>query len=142
MKQIELQTITRVALPVVKDAGLESRVSEHFGKSHGFIIVDSDGENCEYIDTREQRRGHECAPIRALAEHGCRALLCHSMGRGALARSHEAGFHIYKAAGGKVVADVLEAFRSGQCPDLPDSALCSHSHDHDHGHGEEHHHAH
>jgi predicted Fe-Mo cluster-binding NifX family protein len=138
MKHTEMNPTTRVALPVLKDAGLASRVSKHFGKSKGFIIVDSNGENCEYLDTEKARLGHECAPIRALAEHGCRALLCHSMGRGALRRSHEAGFHIYKAAGGNLVVDVLDDFRSGRCPDLPDSALCSHHHGHDGEHEHDH----
>jgi predicted Fe-Mo cluster-binding NifX family protein len=134
--QIVENTVTRVAIPVLKEAGLLSKVSAHFGKSRGFIVIDSDGENLLYLDTKSARQENECAPIRALAKHGCRALLCLSMGRGALVRSHEAGLLIYKASGGQTVADVLASFRAGTCDDFPDSALCSHSdHDHDHGHG-------
>jgi len=116
---------------VQENAGLLSKVSHHFGKSRGFIIVDSDGEHCHYLDTKSARQPHECAPIRALKKDGCRVLLCQSMGRGALARSHEAGLLIYQASRGSLVVDLLNTFREGNCPDFPDSALCSHR-EHDH----------
>lgn len=131
MKQNEARTIVRLAIPVISNEGLESRVSRHFGKSPGFIVVDSDGGNWEFLESKTERRSHECAPIRGLVERGSRALLCCSMGRGALARSHEAGLQIYQATGGPLVRDALEAFRAGACPDLPDSALCNHGHSHE-----------
>ncbi|MGZ0707642.1 NifB/NifX family molybdenum-iron cluster-binding protein [Coraliomargarita sp. W4R53] len=126
---------TRVAIPVLKDAGLSSTVSAHFGKSRGFIVVDSDGENCHYLDTKSERKEHECAPIRSLVENGCRVLLCQSMGRGAWSRSHEAGLLIHQTKSNSTVTETLSSFRAGNCPDFPDSSLCSHTHhDHDHDH--------
>lgn len=124
--------ITRVALPVITNEGLLSTISRHFGKAPGFIIVDSDGTRLQYIDSAEARRESECAPIHALIAQGCRALICHKMGRGALIRSHEHGLLIYAAAGRSTVVEALEAFRNGLCPDLPDSALCGHGHEHSH----------
>ncbi len=121
--------ITRLAMPVLKNAGLESRISQHFGKACGFIILNSDGSNCEYLDTKASRRSNECAPIRALVEHGSKVLLCCSMGRGALTRSHEAGLLILQANSGDSVADVLNAFQKGRCNDFPDNALCLHHHE-------------
>ena len=137
MQTIENKT-TKVAVPVLKDAGLLSTVSAHFGKSRGFIVVDSDGANAQYLDSNSERLEHECAPIRSLVNHGCRVLLCHSMGRGALARSHEAGLLIYQASRGQTVADVLVSFRAGASLDFPDSALCSPSSD-KHAEGAHHH---
>jgi predicted Fe-Mo cluster-binding NifX family protein len=113
---------------------VDSKLSSHFGKSKGFIVINSDGTDCEYIDSQRARQSNECAPIRSLVESGCRALICQSMGRGALATSHAAGFLIYKATSGGTVAEVLEDFRQGNCLDFPDSALCSHHDDHDHDH--------
>jgi len=121
---------TRIAIPVQKDAGLNSTVSAHFGKSRGFIVVDSNGENYHYLDTQSARQPHECAPIRALVQQGSRVLLCHSMGRGALSRSHEAGLRIHQTNSGRTITDTLENFRAGKCPDFPNSALCSHAHHH------------
>jgi len=128
MIQIQSIPTTRIALPVLEDQGMQSIVNQHFGKSKGFIIVNSDGTELTYIDTASARKENECAPIRALVEHGCKTLLCHSMGRGALARSHQAGLLIYQAQGGQSIAEALDAFRQGKCPDLPDRALCNHHH--------------
>ncbi|MDQ8196021.1 NifB/NifX family molybdenum-iron cluster-binding protein [Coraliomargarita sp. SDUM461004] len=133
MKRHAENTITRIAIPVRNNAGLLSKVSAHFGKSPGFIVVDSNGENCHYLDTKSARLQHECAPIRALVQDGGRVILCQSMGRGALARSHEAGLRIYKAKPNSLVAETLSAYHQGDCPDFPDSALCSHVH-HEHSH--------
>jgi predicted Fe-Mo cluster-binding NifX family protein len=142
MIHLQNSSTTRVAIPVIKDAGLASKVSSHFGKSRGFIVVDSDGAHCEYLDTKQARQAHECAPIRALADSGSRVILCRSMGRGALVRSHEAGLRIYTTGESETVADVLAAFRTGQCPDFPDSALCSHAHHDQDDHGNHHAHDH
>ncbi len=128
MRHTHNNQTTRVAIPVIKDAGLASKVSGHFGKSRGFIVVDSDGAHGQYIDSKLARQAHECAPIRALARNGSRVILCRSMGRGALTRCHEAGMRIYSAGEGETVDEVLATFRAGLCPDFPDSALCTHTH--------------
>lgn len=142
MNEVQKKNLSRVAIPVLQDAGLASCVSEHFGKSPGFIVVDWDGQNCIYLESQSARQGQECAPILALEEHGCQTLLCHHMGRGALIRCRDAGFQIHEAKGGALVSDVLKAFQAGQCPALPDSALCTHGHsqgdDHDHPHCHDH----
>jgi len=137
MTPILTTSTTRVAIPVLKNEGLLSKVSAHFGKSRGFIVVNSDGGNCHYLDTKSERKEHECAPIRSLVENGCRVLLCQSMGRGAMSRSHKAGLLIHQTKSGSSVAETLSTFRAGNCPDFPDSSLCSHTHhdhceDHDH----------
>ena len=41
MMQIIENKTTRVAIPVFKDEGLSSKINAHFGKSRGFILVDS-----------------------------------------------------------------------------------------------------
>jgi predicted Fe-Mo cluster-binding NifX family protein len=46
------------------------------------------------------------------------------------------GLLIYKTTTNGSVADILSAFRAGNCPDFPDSALCSHTHNDHHEHHE------
>lgn len=129
-------TNQRLAIPVLADAGMESRIDQHFGKSKGFILINSDGTNCEYLDAALARGPSECAPISALVKSGARAVLCRGMGKGALVRCHEAGMLVGQSVG-RTVAEALENLQLGRSIDFPDSALCSHgdSCDGEEGHG-------
>ncbi|EDY84604.1 hypothetical protein VDG1235_4236 [Verrucomicrobiia bacterium DG1235] len=87
--------------------------------------MDSDGENCEYIESDAVRLPSECAPIHALVKGGARAVLCRGMGRGALGRCHAAGILIGQSVG-RTVFEALENHNLGRSIDFPDSSLCSH----------------
>lgn len=131
-----------VAMPVLKNQGLASRVSRHFGKAPGFILSDPSGTKWEYVDSKSVRKPDECAPISALAERGCQAIFCQNMGQGALEKCRKAGLMIYQTQGDLMVSEVMAAFKSGRRTELPESALCHHEHgqcdDHNHGAGHEH----
>lgn len=129
LEETETERIVRIGIPVVDRLGLGSRISAHFAKSRGFLVVDSDGGREVYLPTAESCEASECAPIRALAREGVKVMLCHGIGQGALARCHEAGMQILKAEG-FTVSDAVSAFRSGACSDFPDSQLCCHHGDH------------
>lgn len=130
---MKIETV-RLAMPVNRYDGLNSKLSQHFGKAPGFIIVDASGGELTYLDAAKARRASECAPVQALVSAGSKVVLARSMGRGAMARCHAAGMQILLAQGA-TVAEVLEAYRGQHCPDFPDDALCSH-HAHTHSHGE------
>ena len=98
-------------------------------------LADDTGGEYTYLDTAKVRKGSECAPVQALASAGSKVVIACGMGRGAMQRCHNAGMRILHTTGGMTVADVLESYRSSDCPDFPDSALCSHhKHNHDHSH--------
>lgn len=125
----------RIAIPVVGFDGIDSEVSEHFGRAPGFIVADSGGGELTYLDTVKARRASECAPVRALVSAGSRVVVAKSMGRGAMQRCHDAGMRILHASG-STVGEILEQYRSECCCDFPDSRLCEH-HTHGHSHHEE-----
>lgn len=125
----------RIAIPVVGFDGIDSQVSQHFGRAPGFIVADSSGGELTYLDTLKARRASECAPVRALVSAGSRVVVAKSMGRGAMQRCHDAGMQILHATG-STVGEILEQYRSECCCDFPDSKLCGH-HSHAHHHHEE-----
>ncbi len=132
MNIITKKETVRLAMPVNRYDGLDSTLSQHFGKAPGFIVVDATGGELTYLDSAKARRASECAPIQALVSAGSRVVLANSMGRGAMARCLAAGMQILQAEG-QTVAEVLEAYRGQHCPDFPDDAICSH---HEHSHSE------
>lgn len=121
---------TRIAIPVVGFDGIDSEVSEHFGRAPGFIVADISGGELTYLDAAKARRASECAPVRALVSAGSRVVVAKSMGRGAMLRCHNSGMRILHASG-STVGEILEQYRSEGCCDFPDSRLCEH---HTHGH--------
>lgn len=125
--------VDRVAIPVVSDKGASSRVNPHFGKSKGFVVVNSDGSDLVYLKSDDIRALNECAPITGLAASGAGALLCVGMGRGARARCDAAGLRVFQAEGA-TVQDALSPFAAGLSVDFPESSICDHGHDHDHEH--------
>lgn len=134
MKNSMKKEPVRLAMPVHRYDGLNSTLSQHFGKAPGFIVVDASGGDLTYLNTAIARRARECAPVQALVSAGSKIVLANSMGRGAMNRCHSAGMQILQAKGA-TVADVLEAYRGQHCPNFPDDALCSH-HEHTHAHDE------
>jgi predicted Fe-Mo cluster-binding NifX family protein len=124
-----------IALPVVRSDGLQSLISDHFGKAPGFIVADTSGSTAAYLDAAEHRGASECAPIQALARAGAGIVAAKSMGKGALRRCHEAGMRIFQAEG-RTVADCLARIANDSITDFPDEALCHHAHEGAHaGHG-------
>ena len=119
----------RFAIPVTERNGLLSKVSRHFGKSVGFMLVDSNGGYAAYMNVAEVRREGECAPIQALQDNECQVILCYSMGRGAYTRCLNAGFEIYKITEGDRVIDVMNRYGRDVYERFGTESLCSHGHD-------------
>lgn len=117
-----------MAIPVNENKGLMSNVSHHFGKSEGFIIVNTDGSNATYLNTVSARVGDECAPIRTLKHNGCELICCYSMGRGAFVRCQDAGLKVLKLTMGESVGDVIIQMKHGALENFGKEALCSHGH--------------
>lgn len=127
----------RLAVPVIKDAGLDSVVSAHFGRAPGFMSLMSNGTEAIYLESRSCREASECAPVSALAKVGTEVVFARSMGRGALNRCYQAGIKIYQTQA-RSLRELLKELNDGSCIDFPDTALCSHgSGNHEHDHSEE-----
>jgi cation diffusion facilitator family transporter len=77
----------RIAIPVERDEGLNSRISPHFGKSPYFILVDlhEDGSRSWFVVENpgagiERRRGIEA--VHLLAQHKADVLVAKEVGEG------------------------------------------------------------
>ena len=130
--------MARLAMPVIRNEGLASVVNPHFGKSKGFLLVNADGTNVQYLNSDDIRLEGECAPVAGLVEAGAQALLCVGMGGGALARCQGAGLSVYQCPSGATVEQVLEGLASGRKAPFPEDSLCDHDHNHDHNHDHRH----
>ena len=113
-----------VCIPIVKDEGLASRISPHFGMAPCFLFVDSETRSFRAMANEragQRGNGREVAD-RLLAEH-VDAVVVAGIGPGAMSHLERFGARLYGAST-RSVADVLEELSKGTLSPLtPDSPL-------------------
>jgi len=98
-------------------AGLDSRVSERFGRARWFVIVDPDtGETTALEGTGHQaERGAGVGTAQMLADQGAEAVIGVMFGPNAATTLNAAGVRMYEAQG-LTVRQALSAYSNGSLP--------------------------
>lgn len=131
----------KLCMPSTNEAGLEARVSPHFGSAPYFTLVDSETGVAEPIVNAHARHDHgHCQPTAGLEGRGIDAVVCRGLGGRALALLEGSGIAVY-ATDAFTVRAALEAFREGRVARMTPAQACG-GHDHEHGHGRNHGHIH
>jgi len=130
-----------LCIPVLKDEGLQSHVSAHFGSAPMFLLIDTDTNETTVV--RNDNAHHEhgmCHPLGILADHPIDAMVVGGIGMGALNKLLAANIRVYQSSL-RTVAETLTAFQAGSLPEVDASAACAghgqgrHGHGHQHGNG-------
>jgi predicted Fe-Mo cluster-binding NifX family protein len=130
----------RVCIPTTEDAGLGSRLSQHFGRSAYFTLVDVETSRIEVLpNARPDHEGGECGgPLELLAGRSVDAVVCRGMGRRALDRLRGLGLPVLRTEAWSVVEAVRE-LGAGMLSPLTGNETGHHEHDHSsHTHGCQH----
>ncbi len=107
----------KLAMPIVSDQGLDSEVSEHFGRSECFLIYDTSTGTFNVLDFRKDEEG-TCSPARFLMNLGVDALYVLGIGFRAREMLEMAGIRVKTGPFTRVRdviehLDELEDFRGG-----------------------------
>jgi len=122
----------RLCIPTVDDAGLDARLSEHFGSAPYYTIVDTDSEACEVVSNAHARHEHgACEAAAGMNGHAVDAVVCRGLGRRAYAGLAAAGIPVY-VADEPDVSGVVARFQAGQLDPLAEEAACRGGHGHEH----------
>jgi predicted Fe-Mo cluster-binding NifX family protein len=82
-------TIMKLCIPTTEQNGLQSKVSEHFGRAPFHIVIDLETQAVSDLvkqnDCNDEDHGH-CMPVDLLIENGVNMVACKGIGRGAVAR--------------------------------------------------------
>lgn len=107
--------VYRIAIPVVHDGGLSSKVSEHFGKSPYFIFIDlHEGNPVSWFVVEnpavslDKKRGIEAAHL--LARHKADALVTREVGEGPYHVLRDSSVHVLALNRKSEIRQVLDAF--------------------------------
>ena len=132
----------RLCIPTISDAGLESRLSPHFGSAPFFTFVDTDSG--EVRAEPNDHAGHEpgrCTPTKGLEGRSLDAVVCRGLGLRALRALSGAGIPVL-ATESWSVSQALVDVRGGTARPLTAEEACAgehHHRDHHHHHGHGHH---
>lgn len=124
-----------ICIPVIKDKGLQSRISPHFGSAPLFMMVDTESGECRAL--ANQNRGHahgKCRPLASLAGEDIQGVVVGGMGPGALNKLNAAGIEVF-LSDRKTVEETLAAFKEGILSRMTADVACGHGHGHGHGGG-------
>ena len=102
----------RIVIPIIEDLGLESRLSEHFGRAPYFMVVeiDSKGEivNIEAIPNTSEHFGGFGRPPDKILQLRPTALITYGMGPRALSIFQQARVAVLRANASTVHAKLLK----------------------------------
>ena len=111
----------RIVIPVIENSGLESRLSEHFGRAPYFIVVeiDSKGEivNIEAVPNTSEHFGGFGRPPDKILQLRPTALITYGMGPRALSIFQQARVAVLRA-NASTVREVIEAFKRNELEEL------------------------
>jgi predicted Fe-Mo cluster-binding NifX family protein len=113
----------KIAIPTVNDAGLESVVSEHFGRSAFFAIFDTETKEIHSVGNQGQHFGGSHRPAEVVANAATDVILCTNLGQKAFRYFQEREITVYTGASGKV-RDVLRAHSEGRLQSATEAGSC------------------
>ena len=96
--------------------GLESQVDPRFGRAAGFVIVDMDNMNTEYVDngaSQVMAQGAGIETAERLSALGVGAVLSGYVGPKAFTALQAAGMLIYQDLDGRSVGDAVSCYAGG-----------------------------
>lgn len=123
----------RIAVSAENNAGLDSRVAQHFGRCPYFALVDVDGREVQVVQVIENPfySGHQPGQVPAfIARQKANVMLSGGMGARAIQVFEQMGVHAATGASG-TVREALTRYLGGELKDAAPCADSEHHHAHD-----------
>jgi FKBP-type peptidyl-prolyl cis-trans isomerase 2/predicted Fe-Mo cluster-binding NifX family protein len=130
-----------IAVPSDAPGGLDAPISEHFGQSDVFTlvqVVDGAAGEVKVVPNAAHEEGGCLGPVRLLKEQGVEVLVAGGMGARPLSGFQDAGIAVHSTEGAATVGEAVSAFLAGACREFGAQHACG---GHDGCGGHHHHHA-
>lgn len=131
-----------IAVPSDAPGGLDARISEHFGHSDVFTVVQVDGDQVgtvTLIPNQSHEQGGCMAPVLLLKQNGVDALVAGGMGMRPLSGFQEQGIAVHFREDATTVREAIDLMLAGKCREFGAQHTCG-GHDGHAGCGGHHHH--
>jgi len=115
----------KIAIPSMDDSGLDAAISQHFGQTPFFTIVDTESDQVMAIENP----GHQGdrTPVDAIADEEAHVVLCSGMGGRAVQFFAKSGIEVFMGAEG-TVQKTLDAYNEGALPAASEDTACQEHH--------------
>jgi len=109
----------RIVVPTERAEGLNSKISEHFGRARFFAVVDLDGEEVKlsFVENRGEHFGGMGHAAELILKLKPKAVIAYGMGPKAITLFQREGVALYKA-NSETVGEVISAFKKGFLEEL------------------------
>ncbi|ACF43589.1 NifB/NifX family molybdenum-iron cluster-binding protein [Pelodictyon phaeoclathratiforme] len=115
----------KVIIPLIEQADLNSKLSEHFGSAPFFAVADMEKNSIEIIPNASMHHDHgQCTPADFFSQHGIDVVLCNGIGAGAIARLQMMGIDVYMAELSKTLQEALTRFSNGLLAKVTPQQAC------------------
>ncbi|MGB7509988.1 MAG: NifB/NifX family molybdenum-iron cluster-binding protein [Pelodictyon phaeoclathratiforme] len=115
----------KVIIPLIEQADLNSKLSEHFGSAPFFAVADMEKNAIEIIPNASMHHEHgQCTPADFFSQLGIDAVLCNGIGAGAIARLQMMGIDVYMAELSKTLQEALTRFSNGLLAKVTPQQAC------------------
>ncbi|RCV64692.1 putative Fe-Mo cluster-binding protein, NifX family [Methanophagales archaeon] len=113
----------KLCVPTLGNEGLEDVVSEHFGRSPTFTVVDMVNNKVEIVQNTGEHFGGVGNTPDLVAGAGAEIMLCSGLGPRAINMFEELGIEVYVGASG-TVSEAISAFQAGRLKEASDANAC------------------
>lgn len=115
----------RLVVPLEESAGMESRVSDHFGSAPWFALVNGESGSVEIMENGNSNHEHgQCTPAAAFAGMGVQAVVCNGIGARAASRLQAAGVAVYIAGLAPTLSEAVRRYDEGRLVLMDAKAAC------------------
>jgi predicted Fe-Mo cluster-binding NifX family protein len=122
--------MVQICVPSVDGNGLKGKVSQHFGKTPFFVIINYEEDKImdfQVLESQAKHLGGQITPGEFIASSGAQTLLCGNLGHKAIQMLQKAGINIYVGASGNVI-EAVHDWSEGKLKEASLDSACADGH--------------
>lgn len=116
-----------VSVPISDDKGLDSALSDHFGKAPSYLIFDTATGESGVVPNQSDHMGGTGSPPEHMAKQGVSVVVCKGLGPKALTMLRSMDIKVFVGATG-AAKDALAQWRAGSLIAATDENACKDHH--------------
>ena len=113
-----------ICIPTNGNAGLQDKVSDHFGSASFFTLYNSETDELNILENKNAHHSHgTCHPMNQLSKHKIDCVVCGGMGRRAIEVLNFEKIKVYQS-NAKIVEEIILEIKSDSLEEIDPLKSC------------------